>query len=643
VIQRLLVANRGEIALRVMRTASRMGIGTVAIYSEADADAPHVAAADRAEFVGEAPPTSSYLCAERVIAAARSAGADAVHPGYGFLSENADFAEMVISAGLTWIGPPPPAMRAMASKSAAKAVAEAAGVPTIPGFSGDRGDDVQLAEAAGRIGFPLMLKAAAGGGGRGMRLVETEADLRLAILSARTEATAAFGSGELLLERAIRGAKHVEVQVFADAHGNVVHLFDRDCSVQRRHQKLIEEAPAPTVKPALRERMGATACDLARSVGYVGAGTVEFLVEPDGAFWFLEMNTRLQVEHPVTEAITGLDLVEWQIRVARGERLPLGQDQIGMRGHAMEVRLCAEDPEADFMPQSGTISSVTIPDGIRADHALRSGLVISPYYDSMLGKLVAWGEDRAEALSLLADALGRLRVSGVRTNRAFLRHCLRHPVFAAGTFDTDFLAISEVVPPEAAEDDALTLAAAALVLAEGGATGKLGWSNAQWLTAEVLLEHRGRLVGHEVSRTDAGCEVRVGERTRAVTVSSFDDGRFAGRLDGERFEAGILMEDDLVWIETGDVSLVVRDLSRCSPAGQAGAGEQQIKSPMAGRVVRIEAAPGTEVRAGDTVLVVEAMKMEHRLLSKIDGRVVEILVREGDQVPHSGLLAKVRA
>ena len=435
---KLLIANRGEIAQRILFTAHRLGVKTVAVVSEADRGAPYARLAGEVVEIGPGPATESYLRGDRIVAAAKATGAEAIHPGYGFLAENADFADAVRKAGLVFIGPSPEAMRRMGGKAEAKAIAAAAGVPVVPGYGGDKQDAKTLAREAKRIGYPVLIKAVAGGGGRGMRLVEREEDLAAALESARREAEASFGDGRVLLEKLIANPRHIEVQVFGDRHGNVVHLYERDCSLQRRNQKVIEEAPAPGMPPELRARMCAAAVACARAVDYEGAGTVEFLVEggveggpatADSAWYFIEMNTRLQVEHPVTEAITGLDLVEWQLRVACGEPLPLGQDEIAMSGHAVEARLCAEDPANGFLPSIGPIVRFDPPggEGIRVDSGVEQGSAISPYYDSMIAKLIAFGPDRPTAIARLAEALRTTLVAGPRTNAAFLHALLVHP------------------------------------------------------------------------------------------------------------------------------------------------------------------------------------------------------------------------
>src|SRR3954466_15231502 len=461
---KILIANRGEIALRIMRTARRLGYGVVAVYSDADRDALHVREADQAVRIGEALPAQSYLRIDAIIAAAKASGASAIHPGYGFLAENAEFAQACRDAGLVFIGPSPQAIRAMGNKAAAKEIMQKAGAPIVPGYQGaDQSDAVMVAEA-NKIGFPVMIKAVAGGGGRGMRLVADAAAFPDALRSARSEAQGAFGDGSVILERAIVDPRHIEIQVFGDRHGNAIHLGERDCSVQRRHQKLIEEAPSPAVTPELRARMGAVAVAAVKSIGYEGAGTLEFLLDQTGAFYFMEMNTRLQVEHPVTEAITGLDLVELQLRIAAGEPLGLRQEDVKFSGHAIEVRLCSEDAGHDFMPQSGRMAFWQMPDGIRVEHALQSGSEIPPFYDSMIAKVIGHGATREEARGRLIVGLEQLTAFGVTTNQGFLISCLRHPGFAAGEATTAFIGKyrDELLAPRA--DDSTDAGLAALLL-----------------------------------------------------------------------------------------------------------------------------------------------------------------------------------
>ncbi len=616
-MKRLLIANRAEIARRIIRTARRMGLATVAVHSDADAGALHVREADAAVALGGRASADSYLRIDRLIEAARASGADAVHPGYGFLSENADFAQAVIDAGLTWVGPPPAAIRTLGSKSAAKALAQARGVPCLPGYHGADQADATFAAEAARIGVPLMVKAAAGGGGRGMRLVTELAQLPRALASARAEAHAAFGSGELLLERALLAPRHVEVQVFADTHGHCIHLGERDCSVQRRHQKIIEETPSPAVSPALRERMGRCAVELAQAAGYVGAGTVEFLLEGD-AFYLMEMNTRLQVEHPVTESVTGLDLVEWQLRVARGEPLPLTQQELRFAGHSIEVRLCAEDER--FTPHAGTVGRFVPPEGVRFDHALFEGLVVPPYYDSMLGKLVAHAPTRGEAISQLASALDRLVLLGLPVNRALLAACLRHPVFLAGEARIPFLAEhGEALRAEqAAAERAVCRAAARAAFGAPAATPL-----ACPFPRPTRLRHRGECI-ELGGGADAGA---AGDQRPAPVAEAFHAVALGPRS----------------WhVQRGAVDLVIEDASFDPPAGAGGAGAgNELRAPFNGKVVAVPVSVGTRVAQGDVLAVVESMKLEHSLSAVRGGVVAAVAVAPGQQVAPGQLLVSL--
>ena len=607
---KVLVANRGEIAWRVMRTARAMGYRTVAVYSDADKDAPHVAFADEALRIGPPPVGESYLSIDRILDAARKSGADAIHPGYGFLSENEAFAAACEAANITFIGPPPAAIAAMGNKAAAKRRMIEAGVPCVPGYQGADQSDGNLEAEARRIGLPVMVKAAAGGGGRGMRLVERESDLLEAIRTARTEAESAFGSGELILEKAVVDARHIEIQVFADAHGNVIHLGERDCSVQRRHQKVIEEAPSPAVDPGLRDRMGAAAVAAARTIGYRGAGTVEFLLGANGAFYFLEMNTRLQVEHPVTEAITGLDLVEWQLRVARGERLPLRQEQVTFAGHAIEVRLYAEDAYAGFLPQTGRIDvwrPATGP-GVRIDHGMKDGLAISPYYDPMIAKVIAHGATREEARGRLALALAETVVLGPTTNRHFLIRLLEHPDFAAGEATTSFLVKHQFPAPEIG--DAHWTAAAHLLWlssAQKYPASMRGWRNSNPEPTPIRLA--------------------AGGKERLMQVREAEAPHVPFHIDGNE----ILVDLD---------ALTVRftDKTYAAPETAAAGSDGKRRAPMDGRIVSIKVAPGETVSRGQTLIVLEAMKIQHQLKAALDAKVEGISVQEGQQVSNRTVL-----
>jgi geranyl-CoA carboxylase alpha subunit len=620
-IRRLLVANRGEIARRVMRTAHRMGIETVAVYSEPDAQALHVREATSACAIGGRASADSYLRIDKLVGAARSAGADAVHPGYGFLSENAEFAQAVEDAGLTWIGPGADAIRTLGNKSRVKQLALARGIPCLPGYQGEDQSDERLLAAAHDFGFPLMVKAAAGGGGRGMRLVHEPEQLLRAVQGARSEAQSAFGSGELLLERALLSPRHVEVQVFADLHGNCIHLGERDCSVQRRHQKLVEETPSPAVGPEMREAMGQCAIELARAAGYVGAGTVEFLLEGD-AFYLIEMNTRLQVEHTVTEMVTGLDLVEWQLRIACGERLPARQSEIRPQGHAIEVRLCAEDEH--FVPRSGTVSVFLAPplgEGrgggapLRFDHAIYPGLEVPPYYDSMLGKLIAHAPTRAQAITRLAAALDRLQVLGLPTNRRFLAACLRHPVFVEGRAHTAFLAEHGDSLRHQLEQEEFGVAAEAAfsTLLPNGAAPALPSP----FTRPLRIAHRGAFFDVPV------CEA---------------EGAAAGQAQVATLAPG-------EWhVQVGAVDLFLRDASFDPPAdAQAAAAANALHASFNGRVVAVQAQAGDEVGQGDTLLVIESMKLEHAVAAPRAGRVETLHVEPGQQVAPGQLLVSLAA
>lgn len=634
-MKKILIANRGEIARRIIHTAHRMGIETVAVYSDADANALHVREATQAVALGGAASADTYLRTDKLLAAARATGADAVHPGYGFLSENADFAQAVVDAGLTWIGPPPGAIRALGSKAGAKALAQSQDVPCLPGYAGDDQSDERFAAEAARIGTPLMVKAVAGGGGRGMRLVTDLSQLPAALASARSEALAGFGCGDLLIERALLQPRHVEVQIFADAHGACIHLGERDCSVQRRHQKIIEESPSPAVDAALRERMGACAVALAQAAGYVGAGTVEFLL--DGAeFFLMEMNTRLQVEHPVTEALTGLDLVEWQIRVARGEPLPLTQDEVHLQGHAIEVRLCAED--AHFRPHTGSVLQFSAPPAtaferaapgaLRFDHALEEGAEVTPHYDAMLGKLIVHAPTRAEAIAALVRALQGTRVLGLPTNRAFLAACLQHPVFASGQALVPFLAeyaagLQDLLLNE--ELSALVPPALEAIFASNLASD-LPCSMAR----PLRLRHQGEV--HAVAVRELGGGRLQIEQAGAEPVT----------LQLPQRGVHYVAVGPLRWHwQTGSVDGWVEDAS-WEPAARAGAagGATELRAPFNGKVVALPVAAGQVLAAGDTVVVIESMKLEHSLASPAAATVVELLVVPGQQVSPGQVLAR---
>jgi len=643
---KILIANRGEIALRIMRTARRLGYGVVAVYSDADRDALHVREADAAVRIGGALPAQSYLNIPAIIEAAKAGGASAVHPGYGFLAENEDFAQACRDAGLVFIGPSPEAIKAMGNKAGAKQIMRNAGVPVVPGYQGaNQSDDVMLAEA-GKIGFPVMIKAVAGGGGRGMRLVAEAAAFPDALRSARSEAKAAFGDGTVILERAIRNPRHIEIQVFGDRYGNVIHLGERDCSVQRRHQKLIEEAPSPAVSPKLRQRMGDVAVAAFRSLRYEGAGTLEFLLDERGEFYFMEMNTRLQVEHPVTEAITGLDLVELQLRVASGEPLGLVQEQIRFSGHAIEVRLCSEDPGHEFMPQSGRMARWQMPESVRVEHALQSGSEIPPFYDSMIAKIISQGASREEARGKLISALEQTVAFGVATNQAFLMSCLRHPAFASGEATTAFIGQhrDELLRKDGASDAAL----AALLLHVSHPDAR-PWRRGRSLAATFAVPMRIEFdrVAHEleISREREGGVLVTrdgGEQRFEIDELSGDTIRF--RADGI-MQRVIFHRDGggLYFLHRG-VTHAVRDLTLAAPEAVAtNGGDGKVRAAMNGRVVAVLVKPGDRVAVGQPVMTLEAMKMQHVHAAGIAGTVSAIDVVEGEQVTTGKVVVEIEA
>ena len=657
-MHKLLIANRGEIARRIIRTAHAMGIDTVALYSDADAAAPHVREATQAVHIGASPATESYLDAAKILAAAKASGADAVHPGYGFLSENAAFAEAVIKAGLIWVGPSPAAMRSMGLKDTAKAVMKKAGVPITPGYQGSDQSLVRLERAAAQIGYPLLIKAVAGGGGKGMRSVTDLASFAENLLSCQREGAASFGNPGVLLEKLITRPRHVEVQVFADKHGNVVHLFERDCSLQRRHQKVIEEAPAPGLSDNLRNMLGVAACAAATAIHYEGAGTVEFILDLDNtdkagdpAFYFMEMNTRLQVEHPVTECITGYDLVEWQLRVARGEMLPAHQDAIQVTGHALEARFYAEDPETGFLPSTGTLKTLRFPagPGIRIDSGVEPGSEISPFYDPMIAKVITHGADRAAAIDRLVAALDGCVVEGVKTNRAFLARLVDHAAFRAGDIDTGFIARhgDDLATTEAANPTVIALAALALA-SEGTTTGTEGlfarlgnWRLNLPYERHIDLFGADNVAQMVVLRDEAGKQRLDGPGFSLLATSRWlDDVNFEAELDGTLHRAVVLVGADSVEVR---VSARVHRFARRALAADARglASDARVAAPMPGRVLALDVAVGDSVAVGDRLLVLEAMKMEHRLSAKLAGIIAAVHVATGDQVADGMLLVEI--
>ena len=628
----VLVANRGEIACRVFRTARRMGIRTIAVYSEADAKALHVREADEAVLIGPAPARESYLDAAKVLAAAKAAGAEAIHPGYGFLSENADFAEAVMAAGLVWIGPPPAAIRAMGLKDAAKSLMIAAGVPVTPGYLGEDQSLDRLQTEADAIGYPVLIKAVAGGGGKGMRKVERAEDFADGLASAQREGQASFGDPRVLIEKYITRPRHIEVQVFGDSHGEVVHLYERDCSLQRRHQKVIEEAPAPGMDDAARKAITDAAVRAAKAVNYEGAGTIEFIADAsDGLkadrIWFMEMNTRLQVEHPVTEAVTGVDLVEWQFRVAAGEPLPLKQDEIGLNGWAMEARLYAEDPANGFLPSIGRLDHFVMPEGIRVDTGVEQGGEVSQFYDPMIAKLIVHAETREEAAEDLAEAARQVEVWPVKTNAAFVMKCLEHPRFVAGDVDTGFIA---------AEESDLAAEPLSEMGIEDAANRLRQFASPRVDRTVSPWDHLDGAIGFRANAPD--------QRTQSV------------RVDGAPHVAQLLDEDDhpmtrliglsatrVIAFENGSAFDVSAFGRAGSGSGSGPASDGALRAPMPGKIVATPGKPGDTVTKGQPVVVLEAMKMEHALVAPFDGVVGAVGVSVGDQVAADTVLATVTA
>ena len=654
---KILIANRGEIACRVVRTACRMGIATVAVYSEADRNALHAGLADEAWPIGPAPARDSYLNIEAILDAARNSGAEAIHPGYGFLSENPEFVGACEAADIVFIGPPASAMRTMGSKAEAKDLMQRHGVPLVPGYHGADQNPARLLDEAERIGFPILIKASAGGGGRGMREVDSPAEFAAALAGAKREAGAAFGDHRVLLEKYLPQPRHIEVQIFADRHGNTVHLFERDCSIQRRHQKVLEEAPAPGLDMAQRSALAKAAVAAARAVGYVGAGTVEFIAE-NGDFYFIEMNTRLQVEHPVTEAVAGLDLVEWQIRVAAGEPLPLCQPDLVLRGHAIEARLYAEDPERGFLPQTGTLHGLRFPPSrlARVDTGVRQGDTVTPFYDPMIAKIIAWGEDRAAAVGRLRRALAETAVLGVRTNLEFLARVAEHPEFASGAVDTGFIErhrASLMPPRRPAPDTVLAAVALSRLLAREHAAKAAGSRSGDPFSPWARVDgwRLGGRSRQELIFRDGAEERLVCARNQAGSWLLQFDGR-AILAGGERRADAALsivldgVQKQITVLDHEAETAVFLDgeswrLTEIDPLA-ARAGEDptagRLTAPMPGRVTQLMVEPGTSVRRGQPLIVIEAMKMEHTVTAPADGVVEAVRFAPGDLVEEGAEL-----
>ena len=661
---KILIANRGEIACRIIRTARRLGIATVAVFSEADADAQHVRLADEAWPIGGPRPAESYLRGDAILEVALRSGAQAIHPGYGFLSENADFADAVEAAGLVFIGPSAASMRRMGSKAGAKDLMQAAGVPVVPGYTGDDQSPEVLAREADRIGYPLMIKAAHGGGGKGMRIVRAATEFLPALESCQREAANAFGRDRVLLERYIQSPRHIEIQVFGDAHGRIIHLNERECSAQRRYQKVFEESPSPFLTPALRQAMGEAAVLAARAIGYANAGTVEFIVDPDGGFYFMEINTRLQVEHPVTEMTTGLDLVEWQLRVAAGEPLPLDQAQVPQRGHAIEVRLYAEDPDAGFLPGSGRLERLQLPVAsprVRIDSGAVEGDTVSIFYDPMIAKLIVHDQDRASALARLREALAQCAIEGPKSNIAFLEALVRHPAIVGASIDTGYLDrhLDEFLEAPGPDPDLLVAADVATLLeqererrAQARASADPGspWAQADgWRPGHagqrpLAFQHRGARLD-VLARGGAGrYRIELDGREVQVEGARLSDDALSLRMDGKGRRFRVAPGPGLVEIHDGVRRLSLRPLPayRHEPAGQE-AGDDRVRAPMPGRVVAMRVAVGDRVEAGQELAVLEAMKMELALKAPREGTIGELRAGTGEFVEADAVLVVLEA
>lgn len=656
-LRSVLIANRGEIACRVIKTARRMGLRTIAVYSDADAEALHVATADEAVRIGGPLARDSYLKVDAIIAAAKQTGAEAIHPGYGFLSENAAFAQACAEAKIVFVGPPASAIRAMGGKSEAKALMAKAKVPLVPGYHGEDQDPGVLEKAADKIGYPVLIKASAGGGGKGMKIAHGKGEFRDQLGSAQREAKSAFGDDRILIEKYLAKPRHVEIQVFADRHGHCVYLFERDCSIQRRHQKVIEEAPAPSMSEALRRRMGEAAVTAAKSIGYVGAGTVEFLLDENGSFYFMEMNTRLQVEHPVTEFITGLDLVEWQLQVASGEKLPLAQDQLAINGHAFEVRLYAEDPDRDFLPQTGRISHLRFPlenSHVRIDTGITQGKEISSYYDPMIAKLIVWDRDRAAALAQLRRALASTEIGGLVTNCAFLSKLANNKAFAKGDVDTGFIGRheKELLPSvPAASDEVLILAATGILLAARRSTSNDPWSQSDgWrihggghdhLTLVDLGSQAAQRIAFDYAKE--GFIFHLRKSSVAVSAELSTDGRLTADIGGRRRTGGFADASDDVTVFFEGITYRLKKAGIDMEEEGADAAALRITAPMPGRIIAVHVEAGKKVEKGMALIVLEAMKMEHTLKAGHDGVIEHVGCKPGDQIREGQELLRFAA
>ncbi|WP_445535766.1 acetyl/propionyl/methylcrotonyl-CoA carboxylase subunit alpha [Acinetobacter sp. G18] len=641
---KLLIANRGEIAVRVMQTAKAMGYQTVAVYSDADRNARHVQEADEAVYIGASKVSESYLSIAKIIDACKKTGADAVHPGYGFLSENTNFAQACIDNQITFIGPTASAIELMGSKRLSKIAMIEAGVPCVPGYEGDRQDLEYLAGQAEQVGFPIMVKASAGGGGRGMRLVQQSSELIEALQTARSEAENAFGSGELILEKAVIAPRHVEIQVFGDTHGNYVYLFERDCSIQRRHQKVVEEAPCPVMTSELRKQMGEAAVAAAKACAYVGAGTVEFLLDASGAFYFLEMNTRLQVEHPVTELITGLDLVEWQLRVANGEQLPLQQHELMLNGHAIEVRLYAEDPRQDFLPQTGKVlrwQPATLPN-VRIDHGMLATDEVSPFYDPMVAKVIAYGKTREDAIRLLARAVDDCVLLGVNSNKQFLVNLLRHPVVVAGDTNTAFIQ-QHFLNDSSLHKQVLsleTLAIAAALFSQSNGTAV--WQTGLGVPLPLKLKYDDQQIQLLLSSVNNTFTAQFCDQTVCIEVLERTPDYLVYLINGVRRRVQCVLDGDQLYLDRENGNVAIRNVTYAAPETVDAAGDGKIRAPMDGAVVNILVNQGDQVVKGQTLLVLEAMKIQQQIKADVDGIIEEVLGQQGQQVKKRQMLFSIQ-
>lgn len=643
-IDTLLIANRGEIACRIIKTAKDQGLTTVAVHSEVDRHARHARMADIRYNLGGARPAESYLLIDKIIEAAKATGAQAIHPGYGFLAENSDFAQAIEDADLIFLGPPASAIIAMGSKSAAKSLMEEAGVPLVPGFHGEEQDYETFRIASERIGYPVLLKATAGGGGKGMKVVEKESELKDALESAQRESQSAFGDPKMLVEKYVLKPRHVEIQVFADMHGNCVYLNERDCSIQRRHQKVVEEAPAPGISPELRQTMGEAAVKAAQAIGYVGAGTVEFLLDARGEFFFMEMNTRLQVEHPITELITGEDLVAWQIRIARGETLPLSQDQVPLNGHAIEVRLYAEDPDNDFLPATGTLNLYREPTagpGRRVDTGIEEGDSISPFYDPMIGKLIAWGENREEARQRLLAMLAETHISGVRTNLAFLSRILAHPAFAAAELDTDFIPRHEqdlFITPGELPAEFWSLAGRAWALSQESRI-RADDQSSQWAVASGWRSVQSAI--YTLNLQTAEQQQKVVVNSDDLTHSKLINDQLIVEENNITQRYPALRVADTLYLEWQGELHPVTEVDFIAQAAASSQQQGGLTAPMNGNIVQILVTLGQVVEQGATLVVLEAMKMEHSIVAPHAGTVQNIFCVEGEMVNDGMVLVEL--